>query len=286
MEPYKWLRQQSQNLKTKFDPFHDADNTIFSVPFSNSMNDDELAITAALVLPTRPRGYHVNFLTHVWLKAWKKTGREVLEQAIENLYAKTFVQLKFMEYGALSRLADCPTTFFQIYYGVNFDAERLLLPYLFMPLQRRSDGDFVVLCKCDENLDILSAVIIGLNDVVNIAQMSQLIARRSALAIQLYLYTSKINQDGDCDRDDWMLTSIYQPVFELKKKILSSLSKSEKVLFLLFIKGVETAITNANGNFGKAKNDLKLKHPEASTVIEEYFTNNITEKNLFHLFSL
>ncbi|KAJ3129132.1 hypothetical protein HK098_002373 [Nowakowskiella sp. JEL0407] len=194
LRPFKWIRNfvsESPNCVTS-----DGDGIPFHMSFSpGSTSDEDVAIIVHYLQNNElDLDYTETLVINKWLKDWNKTGGEVLEKAMSNLFKK--MELSPLQYGMMSlmgRTTKDPRTYaFASFCKDYYKVERILFPFTVMPLQRCLEGDLVVVYRYDQ---ILSKIVRKLSwDKIN------LLAYR--------LQATKLNDEKD--GDEWFMDTFTQ----------------------------------------------------------------------------
>ncbi|KAJ3124298.1 hypothetical protein HK098_001210 [Nowakowskiella sp. JEL0407] len=162
LRPYKWLRYR-------------IEVGISNGPFSTVTVDNDLAIVVNFDFSEKLKVY----VSAAWLHYWGKSGKELHQDSLKNLYAKTRLPMQYSFFSRLTKDEPDPGSYFTLRFMDYCDPQRLLLPFLLMPLKRRLDVmmlcDIVVLVQCNEAFVISDTNICGSKDVKTLDQLKDTI---------------------------------------------------------------------------------------------------------------
>ncbi|KAJ3127015.1 hypothetical protein HK098_006906 [Nowakowskiella sp. JEL0407] len=271
-----------------------AISDLFYMPFTNSTDDNDLAVLISFELKTHPNPVMIH---RGFLLMWEKSGDQVLRDALSNMYEKATTPIPLLMYNNMGvekvQGMSYRSEHFAICYK-SMEAEVMLLPYLLMPVSRILKGDLVVINGCNSDAIVMDTYICGSNDLTQIHYVLDSVRKpepRNPRPFISRAYRLKATEilSGVDDGDDWTfghqyhsIQKLVNPLFQISMKLAGKNKDLDKVLDYL---GRDVS---PNQTKPSKKSILKCKqsYPTFAGILDDYFKDEGPDLKYFpfHMF--
>ncbi|KAJ3121202.1 hypothetical protein HK098_003901 [Nowakowskiella sp. JEL0407] len=289
---YEWVR-------SVYTPNSDYSRDIFSVPLSTSTSDHDIAVIFEWKIDEKN---NVN-ITYAMLRDWGKTEHELIQVAINNIRTTTPLKLSRTQQVGIGS-SSLRAHFYMLEYNDEYNAARLLLPNIFMPLSRTLNGDVVVMIGCKKDF-AADTYICGANNHFSMQEMILMLAigeaKLSDEETSRYWhynpykgeetpprmfrpYRLKVTRIEGAEDDEWTMGIPFHSDLDYFRQLIDIAGPKDMKKALEWTLKIMKTMQKSEYDTAKLCKALKAMYPAAARIVQLHQPNDVMETFPFHYY--